>query len=245
MKREWSLKPDLLECMLERRIVPAPLNNLGLIILTTYGYSLVTPFPGAQNSATGVAAAGFAQSVSGTLIPTAFYVTGNRGISTFAPGNFTGNPAVPLGVLGDRAGGLGLSIQVGSGSDDASAGGAPTAASSRTNPAPNGQTAPIMAYIGMPSSGSGTPVLGAGQTAASVATAVKAPVPALPPLGQVIPGSPTGNSAAGMVPANPLNPQSGAPMFKPGIPSLVRPLPGSLEIRGGLLSPASGPNTSN
>ena len=107
MKRDWSLKPDLVECMLERRIVPAPLNNLGLIVLTTSGYSLVTPFPGASNSATGVATGSVAASVSGALVPTSFYVTGNRGISSFMPGNFTGNPAVGLGAVGEGAEGVG------------------------------------------------------------------------------------------------------------------------------------------
>ncbi len=93
-----------------------------------------------------------------------------------------------------------------------------------------------MAYIGMPTTESDTPALSAAQTAA------KAPVPALPPLGQVIAGSPMGTSTVGMFPNNPLNPQAGAPTFKPGMTSLVRPLPGSLQIQGGLLSPSSSPS---
>jgi hypothetical protein len=248
LKRDWALKPDLLECMLEKRIVPAPLNNLGLIVLTSNGFSLVTPFPGASNSASGSLGAGgpsggTAASVSGTAVPTSFYITGNRGISTFLPGNFTGNPAVGVAGTGGGSGGVGMTVQVGSGSDDASASGSSsTAASSRSNPGYNGQTAPIMAYIGSTSTGGDTPVLGAGQNAASGTVQVKAPVPALPPLGQVIPGSPMGTSTAGMIPSNPLNPQAGAPTFRPGISSLVRPLPGSLQIQGGLLGPSAGPS---
>ena len=52
MKRMWDLKPNLLDCILEERIAPA-IANLGAIVLTTSGMSLVTPFPGASNSASG------------------------------------------------------------------------------------------------------------------------------------------------------------------------------------------------
>ncbi len=213
-------------------------------MLTSNGYSLVTPFPGASNSASGSLGASStgsssAASVSGAAVPTSFYITGNRGISTFMPGNFTGNPAIGGGVAGGTSGGLGLTIQVGSGSDQAGGSVSTTPAASHTNPADGGRNAPIMAYIGMPTTaGSGTPVLPANQ----IYPTASAPVPALPPLGQVIPGSPMGTSA-GSVPGNPLNPQGGAPMFKPGTTSLVRPLPGSLGISGGLLSPM--PSSSN
>jgi hypothetical protein len=239
MKRDWSLKPNLLDCLLERRIVPA-IANLGTIVLTSNGYSLVTPFPGASNSASGSlgansSGASSAASVSGAAVPTSFYITGNRGISTFLPGNFTGNPAVG-GVAGGTSGGVSVTIQVGSGSDQAGGSVSTTAAASRTNPADGGRNAPIMAYIGMPTTGgAGTPTLPAGQAYATA----PAPVPALPPLGQVIPGSPMGTSTAGMIPGNPLNPQGSAPMFRPGTTSLVRPLPGGLGISGGLLSPSN------
>ena len=86
-------------------------------------------------------------------MPTSFYITGNRGISSFMPGNFTGNPSVGGAVVGSS--GVGLTIKVGSGADQ-DGGPVSMAASSRTNPASNGATAPIMAYIGSVSSGSGS-----------------------------------------------------------------------------------------
>ena len=207
MKRNWSLKPNLLDCILEQRIAPA-IANLGTIVLTTSGYALVTPFPGASNSASSTSVATSASSVSGAAVPTSFYVTGNRGISSFAPGNFTGNPNVGGGTSGTAgSGGINVSIQIGSGSDVA--GGTPTAASSRTNPASDGAVPSIMAYIGSTSTGSGTPVLPAGQSY----TAPTPPVPSLPPLGVVIPGSPT-NTGSQALP-NPFNPQPGAPCSRP------------------------------
>jgi hypothetical protein len=233
MKRDWSLKPNLLDCILEQRIAPA-IANLATIVLTTSGFTLVTPFPGASNSASSTSVATSANSVSGAAVPTSFYVTGNRGISSFAPGNFTGNPNVAIALSSGSVGGTGLSIQVGSGADEA--GGTPT--SSRTTPGYDGATAPIMAYIGSTSTGSGTPVLPAGQTYAPPTP----PVPALPPLGMVIPGSPMGISPTGSQ-STPFNPQSGAPMFTPGNASgMTSPLPGGLGVSGGLLQPGSSPN---
>lgn len=237
MKRIWSLKPNLLDCILEQRIAPA-IANLGTIVLTTSGYALVTPFPGASNSASSTSVASSASSVSGAAVPTSFYVTGNRGISSFAPGNFTGNPNVgggtPSGTAG--SGGINVSIQIGSGSDVG--GGTPTtAASSRTNPGSNGAGPSIMAYIGSTSTGSGTPILPAGQSY----TAPTPPVPSLPPLGVVIPGSPT-NTGSQALP-NPFNPQPSAPMSMPGnMPRLSSALPGGLGVGGGLMTPNPGSN---
>ncbi len=232
MKRDWSLKPNLLDCMLEQRIVPA-IANLGVIVLTTSGYTLTTPFPGASNSASSNSVASSASSVSGAAVPTSFYVTGNRGISSFMPGNFTGNPNVGGGTPTATATGSGLTIQVGSGADDANA---PSSTSSRNTPAPDGTTAPIMAYIGSTSTGSGTPVLPSGQTYTPPAP----PVPALPPLGIVIPGSPTGPTTSWV---GAFNPQAGAPMFTPGSTAgMTSPLPGGLGVSGGLMQPGSMPN---
>jgi len=231
MKRIWSLKPNLLDCILEERIAPA-IANLGTIVLTTSGYALVTPFPGASNTASGTSVASSASSVSGAAVPTSFYVTGNRGISSFAPGNFTGNPNVGGGTLSGTAGtgGINVSIQIGSGSDVAGA--SPSTSSSRNNPGSDGAGPSIMAYIGSTSAGSGTPVLPAGQSY----TAPTPPVPSLPPLGVVIPGSPT-NTASQALP-NPFNPQPGAPMSMPGnMPRLSSPLPGGLGVGGGLMTP--------
>ncbi len=140
MKRSWDLKPNLLDCILEERIAPA-IANLGVIALTTSGFSLVTPFPGASNSSSGSLGTSStgqssAASVSGAAMPTSFYVTGNRGISTFLPGNFTGNPAIG-GVVTGASGGLGLTIQVGSGADEAG-GPSPSPSAARSTGADGG-----------------------------------------------------------------------------------------------------------
>ncbi len=196
MKR-WDLKPNLLDCILEERIAPA-IANLGVIALTTSGFSLVTPFPGASNSASGSLGSGggtqtTAASVSGAAMPTSFYITGSRGISTFTPGNFTGNPSIGGAVTGSSSG-VSLTIQVGSGSDDASAtGGAGTAASSRANPGQGPTATSTLSYIGQVSTSSGSSAPTSSQGSQQTQSA---PVPSLPPLGVVIPGSPSGTSPA-------------------------------------------------
>ncbi len=229
MKRSWDLKPNLLDCILEERIAPA-IANLGVIVLTTSGFSLVTPFPGAVNAGAigGSSSGNTAASVSGAAMPTSFYVTGTRGISTFLPGNFTGNPTVG-GVTG-ASGGVGLTIQVGSGADED---GGPGPASSRTSQG-QGPAAPIMAYIGQVGSGSstGTPDAANGQSQTSQQSA---PVPSLPPLGNAIPGSPAGTSPGIASPTNSMAPQFGAPTLMPGLTNQLAPsLPGGLGIQGGL-----------
>jgi hypothetical protein len=228
MKRRWDLKPNLLDCILEQRLVPAAITNLGVIALTTSGLSLVTPFPGASNSASGSLGSSSgggsttAASVSGAAMPTSFYITGKNGISTFAPGNFTGNPAVG-GAVG-TATGPGGTIQVGSGADDASAPVLPTNASSRNTPGDNGAAAPTLAYIGSVSSTSSSSVAPSGPAGQTQS----APVPSLPPLGVVIPGSPTGTTGNS---TNPMNPQAGAPRFMSGLTGrLVPTLPGGMGV---------------
>jgi len=228
MKRRWDLRPNLLDCILEDRIAPA-IANLGVIVLTTSGLSLVTPFPGASNNA---ASAGGTQttaaSVSGAAMPTSFYITGNRGISSFTPGNFTGNPSVG-GAVTTANGGVGLSIKVGSGADE-DGGPVSTPASSRTNPGSDGNTAPIMAYIGQVSSSTDS-----SDASTSQGTQTQtAPVPPAPPMGIVIPGSPTGNMPGGN---SPMNQQLGAPRLLRGLGSSLTPsLPGGLGV-GSLTSP--------
>jgi len=231
MKRQWELKPNLIDCILEERIAPA-IANLGVIVLTTSGYALVTPFPGASNSASSAGGSGGAgASVSGAAIPTSFYITGNRGISTFTPGNFTGNPNVG-GVVGG-ASGASLTIQVGSGSDEA---GTPSTSTVSRNPiGDNGNRASVLAYIGLPASGSNSPVLPPGQSYRNPT----APVPALAPLGVVIPGSPVGSGNSAMPSTNPMNPQAGAPTPFPGTGPRMTPLPGGLGVPNGLLPPGS------
>jgi hypothetical protein len=239
MKRQWQWKPNLLDCMLEERISPA-ITNLGVMILTTSGLALITPFPGASNSAAGSLGSSSgpsstAASVSGAAMPTSFYLTGNRGISSFTPGNFTGNPSVG-GVAVGGSGGVSLTIQVGSGADAA---GAPvvTPTASRSLVGGSAKDAPsIMAYIGQPSSGSGAPVLPEGQSY----RAPTAPVPSLPPLGVVIPGSPMGSGSSATMPgANPLIPQPGGSARLPGsLGPMGNPLPGGLGVGSGSLLPA-------
>jgi hypothetical protein len=230
MKRSWDLKPNLLDCMLEERIVPA-FNNFGIVILTTNGLALVTPFPGASNNASGSGgSSNTAASVSGAAQPTSLYLTGNRGVSSLAPGNFTGNPSVGGAVVGS-SGGVSLSIKVGSGADEAGGPVSATPASSRTNPADNGNRAPIMAYIGSVASSAASTTPAAGQATQT------APVPQLPPQGVIIPGSPTAPGAAGSTPTNPMNPQLGAPRLVRGLgTSLMPSLPGGLGV-GNTLSP--------
>ncbi len=46
MKPRRRFRPDLGECVLEDRLPPA-ISNLGVIVLTTGGYMLLIPFPGA------------------------------------------------------------------------------------------------------------------------------------------------------------------------------------------------------
>jgi hypothetical protein len=236
MTKRWELKPNLLDCILEERIAPA-IANLGVIALTTSGYSLVTPFPGASNSAAGSLGSGSsgsstAASVSGAAMPTSFYVTGSRGISTFTPGNFTGNPAVGGAVTG--AGGPTFTIQVGSGSDEAG-GPSPAPTVARGTVGDNGLTAPTLAYIGQVSTSSDSSPPPSGGMPASTQSA---PVPSLPPMGVVIPGSPSGSSSS---PSMPMSPQGGAPTLMPGLGRGLGPmLPGGLGIQGGLMGPGAG-----
>jgi hypothetical protein len=237
MKRSWDLKPNLRDCILEERIVPA-FNNFGIVILTTSGLSLVTPFPGASNNASGSGgSSNTAASVSGAAQPTSLYVTGNRGVSSLAPGNFTGNPSVGGGAAIGTSGGVSVTIQVGSGADQAGGPVSTTQASSRTNPADNGNRAPVMAYIGSVASGSSS-----SSTAPAGGQATQtAPVPQLPPQGVVLPGSPTGPGAGGSTPTNPMNPQLGAPRLVRGLGgSLMPSLPGGLGVGTSPTAPGPG-----
>lgn len=233
MRLSWDLKPNLLDCILEDRIVPAPMNNLGMIVQTTSGLALVTPFPGAVNMASissGGATTGSAAGVSGTAMPTSMYMTA-RGISQFAAGNMTGNPSIAGSVSGS-SGGVSISIKVGSGADEDGGPVSTTAAASRTNPGSDGSTNPIMAYIGEVSSSnsSDTPTSSTSQTQT-------APVPSLPPPGIVLPGSPAGNTSPAGTNSQ-MNPSFGAPRLLRGLGSSLTPsLPGGLGV-GSLTSPS-------
>jgi hypothetical protein len=92
MKKQLKHCPDLRDCVLEDRLVPAG-PNLGLggaIFLTPAGYVLQSAFPGAA-------------------VPALFVMTGSAGISGMQPGNGTGN------------GGASQTIVVGSGANDSAA----------------------------------------------------------------------------------------------------------------------------
>ena len=121
MRPRRSLQPDLADCALEDRLAPA-ISNLGIIVLTTGGYILLTPFPGAMTSASGPATgpgSSAAAGVSGTPINTPFFMLGTGGISSALPGNLTGFPSLGAGGPGAPSPGAGSTIYVGSGANEA------------------------------------------------------------------------------------------------------------------------------
>ncbi len=94
-------RPDLNDCGLEDRLAPV-IANLGVIVLTTGGYMLLIPFPGAYvspaspGSSSGPATA---SSVSGTAINTTLMPPAGS-----LPGSFPGGPTP---ILRHRAPGTG------------------------------------------------------------------------------------------------------------------------------------------
>ncbi len=108
--RKFSL--DLQACELEDRILPV-IANLGVIVLTTGGYVLMTPYPGAAAYPGG--------SPGGTAIPTSFSITGSAGISSMQPGNITGIPGLATTGAAGSTGGAGATVTVGSGANDSTA----------------------------------------------------------------------------------------------------------------------------
>jgi len=236
MNNRLAFRPNLVDCILEERVAPA-IANLGLIILTTSGFSLIIPFPGANTSAAGSLGSsgpsgGTASAVSGVTIPTSLYITGSNGISSLRPGNITGVPSLAAGAAG--SGGLSISIQVGSGADSADSSGGPTnsiSAGGATNNTVGLSTVadptqrPAMTTIGTTSPGSSSPVLPPGQSYRD-----SAPVAAASPL-NVVPQSTTagpGGGGMGGSMYNP-NPQLGAPTLGPSNRGgMNNPFPGSL-----------------
>jgi len=149
MKPLRKFHPDLQACELEDRLLPV-IANLGVIVLTTGGYVLMIPFPGAAAYPGG--------SPGGTAIPTSLFMTGSGGISSIQPGNITGVPSLAATGTAGSSGGAGVTISVGSGANDATAASIPlvtrsTIANDALNPPP---------LIGRPS-GDRSPVLPAGQ----------------------------------------------------------------------------------
>jgi hypothetical protein len=116
MKPLRKFHPDLHVCELEDRLLPV-ISNLGVIVLTTGGYVLLTPYPGAAAYAGGSSAS--------TAIPTSFSITGSGGISSLQPGNITGIPGLAATGTAGSSGGAGATISVGSGANDATALGIP------------------------------------------------------------------------------------------------------------------------
>jgi hypothetical protein len=225
-------RPDLRECVLEARTLPA-IAGFGVMILTTSGITLITPFPGANSSGAGNLgssgpSSGSASSVSGVTMPTSLYITGNNGISSLKPGNITGVPSLAGGVAG-AAGVGGVSFQIGSGAD--TGGGTPTAVSRSVVADPTG-AATYQQILG-PSATSGDADLPAGQTYHDTA-----PVPPPMPSAMLSPtGSSSSSSAAiggGMNSGGNTgpNPQMGAPSLgrfgTVGRGMMMGPLPGSL-----------------
>jgi hypothetical protein len=113
-------RPSLQDCVLEDRLLPV-ISNLGMIVLTTGGYVLMIPFPGASVYPGGSPGGSVTSGVSGTLIPTSFSIAGSGGISSLQPGNLTG--VANLGAAGTTgaSGVAGAAIAVGSGANDATA----------------------------------------------------------------------------------------------------------------------------
>jgi hypothetical protein len=145
MKALLKLRPERHASELEERLVPAG-PNLGVIVLTTGGYVLMTPFGGPVYPGGPLVNA---------AIPTSFVLTGSGGISSMQPGSIAGLPATaPSGSNG----GGGATITGGSEANDARAASISlvtrnTIANDALNPAPR---------IGR-DSGDRSPVLPAGQ----------------------------------------------------------------------------------
>jgi hypothetical protein len=111
MKALLKFRPDLHASALEDRLVPA-VSNLGVMVLTTSGYVLMSPFAGAAypGGPTG-----------GTAVPTSFVMTGNGGVSSMQPGSIAGITGVTATGTTGSNGGASVTISVGSGANDASA----------------------------------------------------------------------------------------------------------------------------
>src|ERR1017187_7044110 len=143
MQRHQGLRSDLDDCVLEDRVAPA-VTNLGVMVLTTSGYVLVIPFPGAY-VVPGTASGGFgpntAGGVSGVPINTSFFIMGFGGMSSVQPGNFTGFPSLVLAGSASSSGGATVMIGAGTGANDAASVSIPpvtrnTIANDRLNPLP-------------------------------------------------------------------------------------------------------------
>jgi hypothetical protein len=111
MKTHLKFRPDLQASELEDRLLPV-ISNLGVMVLTTGGYVLVTPFPGVSAYPGG--------SPGGAAIPTSFVMTGSGGISSMQPGNSAGVPGLATTAPSASNAGSSATVSVGSGANDAS-----------------------------------------------------------------------------------------------------------------------------
>ncbi len=164
MKPPRAFHPDLRDCMLEDRLTPV-IPNLGVIALTTYGYVLITPFPGAFGSTSGAGPYyGLSSGVSGTPYNLPFFIMGMGGISSALPGAITGFPGLSAATA-NAASSVAVQINVGSGALDTSLGSIPvvtrnTIANDRGNPVPSfgGQALGAAAALSRSSSSGVRPV---------------------------------------------------------------------------------------
>jgi hypothetical protein len=97
--------PDLQACELEDRLLPV-IANLSVIVLTTGGYALLIPSPGALTYPAG--------SPGGT----SFSTTGFGGTFSIQPGNINGIPGLAETGTPGSGGGAGATILVGLGTND-------------------------------------------------------------------------------------------------------------------------------
>jgi hypothetical protein len=244
MKREREFRPDLNECMLEGRIAPA-IPNLGTIVQTTNGLVLSTPFPGAVNIGSlggGPTSTGTAASVSGAAFPTSIYVTGTHGISTFMPGNFTGNLSL-AGLTGTTAQ-VHEVVAVGSGADVAST---PTTPTVTRNTVGMGTPNPVLAFIGPAPLGSGSGGLPAGKSGSDAMPTTPAPQAQAPQPGSQTPGSPMTPTGAPSPLSDPLKSQNSSLGGQNRLPLIGVGGTGSATPSGGntfaptIPSPSGGP----
>jgi hypothetical protein len=225
------LRPDLTECLLEDCVAPA-ISNLGVIVLTTGGYLLLTPFPGAFVSPAGSAAGhglATAASVSGTPFNLPFFIMGIGGLSSAAPGNITGIPSLAAaGQVSSAAAGAGVIISVGSGANEANAPVIPqvtrnTIANDRLNPPPliGGQpantssllppppaAAPVVVPPPMSGAAGGPTMPPPGSSLSGPFVRYPAMFPGRSPLGFPA-GSKPGFTSGALAPATPLPPPGG------------------------------------
>ncbi|MFI5458391.1 MAG: hypothetical protein ACHRXM_23420 [Isosphaerales bacterium] len=211
MRNRWTFRADLDDCILEDRLLPV-VSNLGLIVLTTGGYVMVIPYPGAYVSTSvaqmfGNGGPSTAPGVSGTLVSTSFFMTGTSGISSVQPGNITGFPSPGVSGVTSSTGGGSPTILVGSGANEATGPSIPvvsraTITNGALNPPP---------VIGVQSTGQSSPILPAGQS-------YRSPAP-MPPFGVGLPNGQT-SPPPSISPGTPYspNPQNVGPPVLPFVP---------------------------